>query len=75
MKVSEPAILTVTHVVPPRCNVSDTNVYQIRDTANDPVHYATCNVCFNHIKGVRYKVSSLDPTSYTEMLTTLVVCA
>nr|VWO94379.1 N/A [Ganoderma boninense] len=31
--------------------VSEPAVIMIRDTANDPVHYAICDVCKKHIKG------------------------
>ena len=63
MKVSEPAVITVRHA-------SDDvsmflTLYQIRNTANDPVHYAICDICKKHIKGVRYKVSTSDLTSYS----------
>ncbi|PIL31453.1 hypothetical protein GSI_06154 [Ganoderma sinense ZZ0214-1] len=35
--------------------VSEPAVITIRKTANDPVHYAICDVCKKYIKGVRYK--------------------
>ncbi|KAI1793192.1 hypothetical protein LXA43DRAFT_886348 [Ganoderma leucocontextum] len=35
--------------------VGEPAILVVRDSANDPVHYATCNVCHNQIKGVRYK--------------------
>ncbi|KAI0778720.1 hypothetical protein BD413DRAFT_116175 [Trametes elegans] len=35
--------------------VGEPAILMVRNRANDPVHYASCNVCGNRIVGVRYK--------------------
>ncbi|KAI0756244.1 hypothetical protein C8Q80DRAFT_1127522 [Daedaleopsis nitida] len=35
--------------------VSEPATLMVRDSANDPVHFASCNACGQRIKGIRYK--------------------
>ncbi|TBU25294.1 hypothetical protein BD311DRAFT_700421 [Dichomitus squalens] len=35
--------------------ISEPATLMIRNSANDPIHYASCNVCGSQIRGVRYK--------------------